>query len=95
MGNPVWHEKVALGVFVDGRSHGADDRQLIGDLRDFWKHAADGNSALPRRREFKWASHDVAVYVEHSPLNLDRHRLAVVARQPWLGVERIDVRHTA
>ena len=93
-GKPGVHDVVALRVLVDGGGHRPHDRQLVHDGADVRKHRAHRDAALSPRPKLEGAGHDVAVVVELRPLHLHGHRLAVVGRQPRLGVKRIDLRHT-
>ncbi len=85
------HEEVALRVFVDRRCHRPNHRQLVGYAGDFGKHAADRDPAFAVWFELERARHHVTVFVELSPFDRDRHRLAVQILQFWFGIERIDL----
>ena len=82
---------VSLSMFVYGRSHRANHRQLVGDFRKFGQHRTDGDAAFASWFVFERRRHDVAVVVELRSLDFDRHGLAVEFRKLRLGVEAINL----
>jgi len=89
------HEEIGLRMLVQRCGHRADHAEFVRAFGNFGEHAADRHAAFSGRRKLERAGHDVAVIVEHRPLNFDRHRLAMQRLQEGLRIKRIDVRNAA
>ena len=77
------------------RDHRPDDRQVVDALADLRKQVADRDAALAVMAEFPRAAQHVADVVELRRVRLDLDRLPVLAVEPRLGVERVDLRRSA
>ena len=76
--------------------HGANDAQIVRMLGDIRKQIADLDAALPVLPELPGRLQQVpdAVFGERQR-PLKRQRLAMILRQPRLGIEGVHVRRTA
>ena len=83
---------VGLGVFVGRAGHRADHSEVVGTAGDAGEKITHRQAAFPPAAKLPRAGHDRAVGVEHRRLHRHRHRLAMVDRQPRLGIERVDSR---
>ena len=89
------HEVVGAGVLGEVRDHRPDDRQVVDAPADVRKQVADRDAALAVVAELPGAAEHVADVVELRRVRLDLDRLAVLAVEPGLGVERIHLRRPA
>ena len=88
---PGVKEVVALGMLVHLARHRPDDGEVVDAFADVGEHAADRDAALAVLLEGERRGEDVAVVVELGALDPGRHRLAVIAVEQRLGVERVDL----
>ena len=85
-----------LVVICVVRLHRANDAQFVDDVAHVRKKIADRGAALAARAESPLRRLEIALEVPELPLPIvDRDRFAVIANEPRLRVERVDVRDAA
>ena len=89
------HEVVGAGVLREVRDHRPHDRELVDTRSDVRKQVTDGDAALAVAAELPGALEHIADVVELRWVGLDLDRLSVLAIEPGLGVERIELRRAA
>ena len=89
------HEVIGARVLREVRDHRAHDGQVVDTRSDPRKQVADRDAALAVLAKLPRASQHVADVVELRRVRLDLDRLAMLAVEPGLGVERVDLRRAA
>ena len=84
-------EVIGGGVLREIRDHRADDGQVVHAPGDVGKEVADRDAALAVLAKLPGALEHVAHVVELGRVGLDLDRLTVLAIEPGLGVERVDL----
>ena len=84
-------EVIGVGVFREVRDDRPDDRQVVDPPGDVGEQVADRDPALAVVAELPRALEHVAHVVELGGMGLDLDRLAVLAVEPGLGVEGVDL----
>ena len=82
-------EKVCVGVFREGRSHGADYCQIVDMFGDVGEKLADRHATFTMVLEFPGAGKRCADIVELRWFNLHPKGLAMVRREAWFGIPAI------
>ncbi len=89
------HEVVCARVLREIRDHRSHDGEVVHARADAREQVADGDAAFAVAAELPRTLEHVADVVELSRVGLDLDRLAVLAIEPGLGVEGIELGGTA
>jgi hypothetical protein len=86
---------IGIGVFRELACHGTNDAQVISACGNMREQFTDGKSARTVLGKLPGAPQRQTILVELRSLLGHRKWLPIEGLQLWLGIERVDLRHTA